>query len=110
MVASTGAGPQPTPYRSLTVEALASAIHHCLDPQTKLAAARVASKMKTESGVEAAVKSFHKHLPRETHCDVLPDQVAVWTYGKQGKSVKLSKKAAAALVQASIIDMRTLSP
>lgn len=110
MVASTGAGPSPIPHRSLTAENLARSLAQCLEPETKSAAGLVATKMKTESGVSAAVKSFHAHLPRDIHCQVLTDQAAAWTYKSHRLTIRLSKKAASALVKAEIIEQKKLVP
>lgn len=110
MVASAGAGPQPIPYRSLTVENLARSILQCLEPETRSAAQTVASKMKVENGVKAAVASFHNHLPRDLQCQVLKDQPAAWTYKSNRTNIRLSKKAAATLIEASILKPDMLSP
>lgn len=110
MVASTGAGPSPIPHRSLTAENLARSITQCLEPETKAAARLVAAKMRTESGVSAAVKSFHAHIPRDIQCQVLPDQVAAWTYKSHRMTIRLSKKAASGLVKAEIIEQKKLVP
>ena len=80
MVASAGAGPPPIPYRTLTVENLSRAIVQCLEPETRSAAQVLAAKMKAESGVRTAVASFHRHLPRDVQCQILPDEAAAWTY------------------------------
>jgi hypothetical protein len=110
MVATAGAGPLPIPFASLTTENLSRAISQCLEPQTKTAAQFLAAKMKTESGVAAAVQSFHQKLPRDINCMVLPDQPASWTYKSQRTEIRLSKIAAAALIKAAVIKPAMLSP
>jgi hypothetical protein len=108
MVASSGAGPKPIPHRLLTTNKLVGAIAYCLGGEAKQAAQAVAMKMRRETGVQAAVASFHRNLPRIISCDVLPDEHAVWTV-KGGKvTLKLSKKAAAILVSKAHIDAKRL--
>lgn len=110
MVASAGAGPQPIPYRSLTVENLSRAIVQCLEPETRSAAQVLAAKMKKEDGVRTAVASFHRHLPRDIQCQVLPDQAAAWTYKSNRTNIRLSKRTAGALIRASILKPSVLTP
>jgi hypothetical protein len=98
MVAAAGAGPKPIHHKSLTAQNLSEAISYCLTPQASAAAAQIASKMSTETGVRTAVDSFHSHLPlADMMCDILPDEPAVWRYSSKKVSIKLSKKAAEAL-------------
>lgn len=100
IVASAGVGPNPIPQKSLTAENLADAISFCLTPSAATAAQYLARKMDRESGVRAAVDSFHAHLPRnEMQCDILPDQPAVWRIKRGKTTVRLSKLAACALVR-----------
>jgi hypothetical protein len=110
MVATADAGPSPIPFASLTTEKLARAMLQCLEPRTKTAAEALAAKMKTESGVAAAVQSFHRNLPRDINCMVLPDQPAAWIYKIDRTEIRLSKVAAAALIKAAVIKPSTLSP
>ena len=110
MVATADAGPSPIPFASLTTEKLSRAILQCLEPRTKKAAEALAAKMKTESGVAAAVQSFHRNLPRDINCMVLPDQPAVWIYKSYRTEIRLSKVAAAALIKAAVIKPSVLFP
>jgi hypothetical protein len=92
MVANAGAGPSPIPHEELTAAKIADALRYCLSPEAAAAAARLAEQMKSEMGVQAAVQSFHRHLPLERlQCDLLPDQPAVWSYTKGERQIKLSK-------------------
>lgn len=109
MVASTGAGPLPIPYHSLDVAGFARSIMHCLDPPTRNAARMVAMKIKSESGIKAAVQSFHAHLPSNLHCDVVKEQAAAWLYKDKHCTLKLSKIAAAALLSQSIVKRERFS-
>ncbi|KAL6406718.1 hypothetical protein AUP68_09521 [Ilyonectria robusta] len=95
MVAAAGAGPKPIPQKSLTVETLAAAIRFCLTPEAADAAQEIAAKMKTESGVKAAVSSFHANLPtRYLECDILKGYPAAWAFKKGRTRITLSKVAA----------------
>jgi len=109
MVATAGAGPKPIPQKSLNGYNLAEAIKYCLTPQALNAADKIASKMRTESGIKAAVDSFHRHLPSEKlACDVLPDHPASWIYRKGKKQMKLSKLAAEVLIEQWRIERKDL--
>ena len=108
MVHGTGAGPKPLPHRSLTTKSLVDAIAYCLTPEAKEASREVAVKMSHESGVSAAVASFHRNLPQNLACDVLPNEVAVWTAKRKKLTLKLSKKAAGILVDDHKLDTKLL--
>lgn len=95
MVAKAGAGPDPIPHADLTAENLAQAIRYCLSQQAAEAAVSIAEQMKSESGVRAAARSFHRQLPLELmRCDLIPTEPAVWTYSKSKRAIRLSKVAA----------------
>lgn len=100
MVAKAGAGPEPIPHASLDPQILASAIQYCLTPEAAAAAQEIAVKMQAESGVLAAVNSFHRNLPLDRmRCSILPDQPAVWTYTQGKQSLHLSKTAVNILIE-----------
>lgn len=110
MVAKAGAGPEPIPHASLDPEILASAIQFCLTPEASEAAQEIAIKMRGDSGVTAAVDSFHRHLPLDRmRCSIMPDQVAVWKY-KEGKHrLILSKTAANILIEHNKINSQNIA-
>lgn len=109
MVAAAGAGPEPIPQKSLTVEKLAEAIRFCLTQGATEAAATIAAKMQSESGVKAAVASFHGHLPREDlECDIIQGQPAVWSCLRKRHRLKLSKMAAEILSSHLKVDVGSL--
>ncbi|CAK7221906.1 hypothetical protein SBRCBS47491_004689 [Sporothrix bragantina] len=110
MVAAAGAGPSPIPHASLDAENLTAAIRFCLRSETASAAQTLARKMQNESGVTAAVNSFHRHLPLDRmRCCVLPDQAAVWQYTKGSNRVlRLSKPALETLLQLGKIDVKKI--
>lgn len=109
MVAASGAGPEPIPYRSLTALGLARAITKCLAPETRLAAKEVADKMNTEDGVRAAVLSFHAQLPMDMKCDVLKNEAAAWTLQESSATIKLSKRAVSVLMRQTMFKPNKLS-
>ncbi|RJE26465.1 hypothetical protein PHISCL_01175 [Aspergillus sclerotialis] len=105
MVAKAGAGPSPIPYASLDPETLASAIQFCLMPEAAAAAGEISLKMQAESGVTAAVNSFHRNLPLDRmRCSIIPNQVPVWIYKKGKRPLYLSRTAASVLIKHDRID------
>ncbi|KAJ5967490.1 hypothetical protein N7501_003738 [Penicillium viridicatum] len=109
MVAAAGAGPAPIPHRELNADILAEGIRYCLTNQAITAASAIAVKMASEAGVQAAVSSFHSHLPLERlSCDICPGEPAVWSYSTRDINLKLSKVAAATLVAQNLINPKRL--
>lgn len=109
MVAASGAGPKPIPHKKLDIQNLSEAIQFCLTPEAATAAAAIAARMKSESGVTTAVRSFHANLPLENlRCDILSDQPAVWVAKRGKKRIRLSKIAAGVLFQHLKIDQKKL--
>lgn len=100
MVATAKAGPDPIPYKKLNSTNLSEAILYCLTDVAQEAATVVADRMRLESGVKTAVKSFHRNLPVENMgCDLIPSLPATWSYNKSKKPIKLSGAAAEILLQ-----------
>ncbi|KAH8743768.1 hypothetical protein F5883DRAFT_722523 [Diaporthe sp. PMI_573] len=109
MVARAGAGPKGIPHKDLDVQNLTEALRYCMSPEASEAAATLSEKMRSDSGVKAAVRSFHKHLPMEgMRCQLADDKVAMWTYQRQGKQILLSEAAADTLVRHSRIEKKKL--
>ncbi|KAF7545181.1 hypothetical protein G7Z17_g9369 [Cylindrodendrum hubeiense] len=109
MVAASGAGPYPIPQKQLNVQNLSEAIQFCLTPEAAHAAAGLASRMKSESGVETAVRSFHANLPLENlQCDILSGQPAVWVCKRGKRTIKLSKMAGGVLFQHLKVDPKKI--
>lgn len=101
MVACSGAGPSPVPYKELDADKLCQGIQTCLSDETQKAAATLASAIEREGGgAKNAVASFHSHLklsgPGSMRCSLLPDQIAAWR--PKRSQVKLSPLAADILV------------
>ena len=79
MVSRAGAGPDPIPFKELTVDNLVSGIKVALSDGAKTAAVEIARKMEKEEGVQKAVDGFHRLLPlKRIRCSILPGRVAVW--------------------------------
>lgn len=105
MVAAGQAGPNPIPHKELTASNLAEAIRYCLTPDAARGAGLIADKMRSEMGVQEAVKSFHRNLPLERlQCEILPDQPAVWSFSKGKRKVRLSKVAASTILAKKTIE------
>lgn len=102
IIARSGAGPDPLPFKQLTTEKLTEAITKALDPSIKERAVEISEKMKTESGVCNAVQSFYRHLDLDTlRCSICPHLPAVWKIRKS--KIRLSAFAATILVQAGLL-------
>ena len=84
------------PNRILTAEKLINAIAYCLTAHAQESAQEIMMKMQYEVGVEAAVESFHRNLPTDLACDMLPSETALWKVKRGRRWVKLSAKATAA--------------
>lgn len=109
MVAAAGAGPKPIPQKSVTVDNLEAAIRLCLSAEAQEAAQGISRRMRNESGVKAAVASFHANLPERTlECDIIKGRAAVWSYRKSGRTFRLSEVAAEILASHLRIDHRRL--
>lgn len=107
MVAQAGAGPNPIPHASLDPQNLAAAIQFCLTPEATAAAREIAITMQAESGVAAAVDSFHRNLPLDRmRCSVISGQPAVWVYKKGSRPLNLSKAAVSILIEHDRIDSK----
>ncbi|RJE16855.1 hypothetical protein PHISCL_10808 [Aspergillus sclerotialis] len=67
--------------------------------------------MQAESGVAAAVDSFHGNLPLDRmRCAVMPNQVAAWTYKKARRPLNLSKAAVEILIEHNSIQANEIRP
>ncbi|KAM3443325.1 hypothetical protein MY4824_000628 [Beauveria thailandica] len=109
MVAASGAGPTPIPANQLNCTNLANAIRFCHTSAATSAAASLAERMKSESGVRRAVASFHANLPLESmRCDVLPNLAASWQCRIGGTQYKLSKAATQVLLSKDHISRREM--
>jgi len=120
MVSRRGCGPPPIKHKRLTSDNLAAALTFLLRPECKLAAERVAEEMSHENGLQAGVKSFHRHLPlRLMSCDLSPPppspharlaKYAVSVSKKLSRVITISPVAADALMQYNVISKRDLHP
>ncbi|XP_076930962.1 sterol 3-beta-glucosyltransferase UGT80A2-like isoform X2 [Bidens hawaiensis] len=64
-VHARGVGPSPIPVDQFTLPKLVDAIKFMLDPKVKERAVELAKAMEKEDGVDGAVKTFLRHLPRD---------------------------------------------
>ncbi|CAE6390425.1 unnamed protein product [Rhizoctonia solani] len=106
-VARSGAGSPPIHPDKLTAEALASAIHVAISPESCEAARKIGEMIRSEEGPKNAVENIHKHLPLlNMRCDLDSNRVAVW-YSPTHK-LRLSAFAAQVLAEAGEIDINKL--
>ena len=63
MIHRAGGGPAPIPQKELTPDNLAEAIRFAVSEPAKAAALIMGEKIRSESGEERGVASFHNHLP-----------------------------------------------
>ncbi|WVQ83693.1 hypothetical protein IAT38_005837 [Cryptococcus sp. DSM 104549] len=109
MINKAGAGPPPIPQKTLSVENLAEAIKIAVAAPAKKAAGKMADKIRSESGEQKGVESFHRHLPLLTmRCDVDPSRVALWRSDQL--CLRLSGAVAAVMVEQGKLDWKTLEP
>ncbi|KAL9617199.1 MAG: hypothetical protein Q9160_008004 [Pyrenula sp. 1 TL-2023] len=101
MIASARAGPEPIPYKVLNSRNLAGAIEYCLSKAAIAAADDISRKMRHENGVQQAVASFHRQLPRDRmNCQVVPREPATWLYTHCKVPMRLSYRAVEVLCRA----------
>ncbi|EJP69585.1 Glycosyl transferase, family 28 [Beauveria bassiana ARSEF 2860] len=102
MIARSGAGPDPVPYKDLTAEKLAEAIKMCIEPGTMEQAKVLGQKIREEKGTDEGGYSFHKHLDVDKlRCSLVPSRVAAWRVRRT--KVRLSPLAASVLVDHNVI-------
>ncbi|KAJ5719871.1 hypothetical protein N7493_006749 [Penicillium malachiteum] len=107
MIARAGAGPRPIPYASLTVQNLAAAIEFSPTKEVKTVAEAISQKMRVETGVRAAVNSFHRHLLLDQmRCDIMAGQPAVLKYTKGKRPLNISTAAALIMIERGSVDAR----
>ncbi|KZL81249.1 hypothetical protein CI238_11671 [Colletotrichum incanum] len=115
VVAAKGAGPNPIPHTTLTVDNLTSAIKFCLKSEVLESSQAIASQMRQERGVDKAVESFHKHLPVDAlTCDLIPGNIARWqcqpNKHRARQTIKLSDAAMATLMAEKEIKKLEVNP
>ncbi|KAG7134421.1 Sterol 3-beta-glucosyltransferase UGT80B1 like protein [Verticillium longisporum] len=111
MLGSSGAGPDPVPYKNLTAEKLAEGIKYCLTDEARAKVGEIARDIELEGdGAANAVRSFHHHLNLSgvdsMRCSILPERVAVWKL--KNSDVKLSALAADMVVESGQVSWRKL--
>ncbi|OCF44536.1 hypothetical protein I317_01608 [Kwoniella heveanensis CBS 569] len=109
MIHKAGAGPAPIPQKSLTSENLSAAIKFATSAHAKSAAQTMADQIRSESGEQKGVDSFHRHLPLlNMRCDVDPSRVAHWW--SDDLCMKISGPVAAVLAEKRKLDWKSLEP
>lgn len=112
MVGSSGAGPDPVPYRRLDSDILAEGIRYLLTDEARAAAGEIAESIAREGdGADNAVKSLQWHLseygPSTMRCSIFKDQVAAWR-PKNCHHLRLSPLAADMLVESGHLSWKKL--
>ncbi|CAK1358772.1 unnamed protein product [Cercospora beticola] len=107
MIARAGAGPDPIPFKLLTVAKLAHAIETCLRPESLNRAKELAQKIASENGVHTGAQYFHQFLEVDRlRCTLIPSRVAAWRIRRT--KVRLSTLAACTLVNANLLEPKDL--
>jgi hypothetical protein len=111
MVANTGAGPRPIPYREQTADKLAQQIKEALHPGTRVRARQIGLRLQQERGCENAARRFHGSLAAKySRCSIFPERIAVWDVKNvQEREIPLSILAAAVLLQRGLICVEEIS-
>ena len=110
MVAAAGVGPAPIRYKALNGEVLQKAIRYCLSVEASEAAENIARKMREDSGVSAAMASFHRHLdPQSMGCDLHPERPAAWLHSASRRTLKICKVCAEMMVDHECINQKDLA-
>ncbi|OBT55989.1 hypothetical protein VE04_05748 [Pseudogymnoascus sp. 24MN13] len=106
MIAGAGAGPEPIPFKKLSVGNLVKQLEFALKPETLIRAKQLGEKMPKEDGAGEGAKLFHAHLGDEIRCSVLSDRPAIWRVKKT--DVRLSGLAATVLINQGLVDLKDL--
>lgn len=107
MCARAGAGPNPIPYKGLSVEKLVEGIRFALSEDAQRSAKEISLKIQKEDGVKNAVDGFHRLLPlKRMRCCVLPDKVAIWSVPKL--NLGISSQVAGVLHNERKLDLKKL--
>ncbi|KAK8853459.1 hypothetical protein IAR55_004166 [Kwoniella newhampshirensis] len=109
MIHKAGAGPPPIPQKTLSAGNLAEAIQYAMGAPAKTAAQTMAEKIRSESGEQKGVDSFHRHLPLlNMRCDVDPTKIALWWSDEL--CMRISGAVAAVMVEQKKLEWKSLEP
>ncbi|KIX09549.1 uncharacterized protein Z518_00629 [Rhinocladiella mackenziei CBS 650.93] len=102
IVAQTGAGPRPIPYKALTAKALAAAISQALLPPMVATARCLSDQIRHEHGCETGAEIFHAKLPlSKLRCSVVPHHAAIWKVKRT--QIRLCSLAATTLCKEGLL-------
>ena len=108
MISKSGAGPAPIPGKRLNVDDLIEAFKIAHEPGTRAAANKLRIAFQHENGCEAAVRSFHSHLPlSKMYSDLEPSFSACFRL--HDYNLQISRPVAQVLVAAQAIDESQLT-
>lgn len=111
MVGKSGAGPEPVPYKRLTVDGLADGIKYLLTDEAKSAAGEIAASIEKDGdGAKNTVDSIQRHMrmygPPTLSCAIIPTQTAAWQV--RGTHVRLGTIAAHVLVSSGRLSWKQI--
>ncbi len=108
MISKSGAGPAPIPGKRLNADDLIEAFKIAHEAGTRAAANRLSIAFQHENGCEAAVRSFHGHLPlNKMRSDLEPSFGACFRVKEYG--LQISRPVAQVLVSARAIEESELT-
>lgn len=108
MIHRANAGPEPVPFKNLTVETLADAITQALQPDIQASVLKMSETIASEHGSEEAVASFSKSLDYDRmRCLICPEKVAVWRV--KNTNLRLSSLAATVLADYGILKLHDMA-
>jgi hypothetical protein len=108
MIYKSGAGPAPIPGKRLNTDDLIEAFKVAHEPGTRAAANKLRIAFQHENGCEAAVRSFHAHLPlNKMRSDLEPSFNACFRLNDY--DLQISRPVAQVLVAAEAIEESQLT-
>jgi sterol 3beta-glucosyltransferase len=107
MCARAGAGPNPIPFKELSVDKLIEGIKFALGDGAKRAAEELSLRISKEDGVGNAIDGFHRLLPlKRMRCCIFPEKVAIWSVPEL--NLGISSQVAGVLDKERILDLKKL--
>lgn len=107
MCARAGAGPNPIPFKELTVDKLIEGIKFALGDGAKRAAEKLSLRISKEDGVRNAIDGFHRLLPlKKMRCCIFPEKVATWSVPTL--NLRISSQVAGVLNKERKLDLKKL--
>lgn len=107
MIARAGAGPEPIPFKRLTVASLVAAINDALAPSVLETSRILCDLVNGEDGVQAGVRFFHQQLDLSMlACSLTPMSAATWRI--RNTDIRLGSTSSALLMDMGLLDLDKL--